>query len=143
MKKIIALLFAVLALFVILGIILSPNSGLILDEIRNNFRVSVSLPIKENNVRAVETEDYFNDKNVVFSNEHDINEFFYKLKSIKFWIGNKEELHSAESSGIIIIYGGSNPETWIVYGDIFIGKENSDVIYRIKGNRGIMEMLFE
>ena len=66
MKKIIALLFATLALFVILGIIFSPKRGLILDEIRNDFRVSVSLPIKENNVRAVETEDYFNDKNVAF-----------------------------------------------------------------------------
>ena len=143
MKKIIALLFATLALFIIFGIILSPNRVLILDEIRNDLRVPVCLPVKENNIRSVEVEDYFNDKNVVFSNEHDIDEFFYKLKSIKFGIGNKEELHSAESSGIVTIYGGSNPETWIVYGDIFIGKENSDVIYRIKGNRGIMEMLFE
>ena len=137
------LLLAVFLFFIIL-INQSPNRILIIEEIKNVFRIPVSLPIENSKISYMTIEDYYDDGSIITINafEGEFHEICKEIKEMSFGITTRDELHGAEASMLITVHTSDGKmEDWVVLGDIFICKDNADIVYRIKGLKSIRERL--
>ena len=148
-KKIVFSLSSVIIIFTLvlgLGLVLSPNRELEIDEIKAYFRPTVSLdfqPDFENVIKIVIDGkvympycDTYEKGNAVYKTKVHIEQITNYLNELKLVEAQKEELPNKSPDYFIYYYDKSDViKRFVIYGDVFIEDLEDKKLYRVKNTK--------